>query len=695
MVAGDHYATFNPNMAMFEDRDPNFDAEFLDKKPRMVVNHALSVARTELAKMTKSDPIMEIIANSDNATDIAAAKVGKAVLSYAEWKFRLKKLRKDALWWMNITGLSGIYVGWDYLNTDAGEIAFVIDPTTDEPTFNPDRKQEIQDMVDSGELDELPQEKVPMGELDYKLYTVFQLYPDEGALDFDRVQDLITTEVANIDTIKGIYGRVARDITPENTQLGVMERRMMQRIGAINPLYEQRNDTGCYVNTFWLEPGVYPGNKYLKDGKMLRWCQSKILDNTPAFPFADGRVPFVFFQHIPSATTIWPDTTVNQVRMLNLEVDKTTSQLIEAKDYMANPMWRVATQSKIKGSIKNVAGGIIRYVHVPNVPPPEPVPGLDMPPQVESLLAGLREQILDISGQSEVSRGRVPTGVRSGVAVAYLQEEDDTKLGPTVLNMEEAIALMGSMTLERVAQFYTTQRTIRIYRPDGQFDVIRFKGADLKNNTDVLCQSGSAMPKMKAARQQYTLELVSLGILTDPKEIKEELDLGAGEPDADDKNIAQANRENNIMLRGLDLHMFTLPNNPSDKDIQGTISSAVPVFAWQNHALHIERHTSQMMDEEFDQLRIKKPGIGRLFDEHVAMHQRFQAQQQQQAMTMMQAAKGAPGGVPAGNGAPAPQGFTRQMTGIPDIIGGGQTQLTARVERPTGAFRAPGRGAPR
>jgi hypothetical protein len=701
MIAGDHYATFNPNMALFEDRDPNFDTEYMDKKPRMVVNHSLSVARTELAKLTKSDPIMEVVANSDSPQDIAAVRVSKAALNYVEWKFRLKKLRKNAVWWMLVGGVCGVNIGWDYLNEQAGFMSYVIDPSTGDATFNPDRKKEIQDMVDSGELDKLPEEKLPLGELEYKLYTMFQLFPDENALDFEEIRDLITTEVMDIDTLRGIYGKQVDGIMPEDTQLGVMERRMMQRIGAINPLYEQRDLNGVYIHTFWLEPGVYSGNKFLKDGIYMRWCQNKILDCSNGFPYQDGRLPFVFFQHIPSATTIWPDTTVNQIRQLNLEVDKTTSQLVESKDYMANPMWRIPTQSKVKGQIKAVAGGIIRYVHVPNVPPPEPIQGLEMPAQVESLLAGLREQILDISGQSEVSRGRVPTGVRSGVAVAYLQEEDDTKLGPTVLQMEEAIAVMGSMTLERIAQFYTQQRTIRFYKPDGQFDVIKFRGTDLKNNTDVLCQSGSAMPKMKAARQQYTLELVSLGILTDPKEIKDELDLGAGEPDNDDKNRAQADRENNIMLHGLDLKMFTMPNNPSDEQVQQTVSAAVPVKAWQNHQLHIERHTSQMMEEEFDQLQIKNPGIARLFDEHVAMHQQFIQAQQQQQMQLMQAAKGAPEGTGGmtpntnGNGAPpAPSGFTRQMSPVPDIIGGGVTQLTTRVERPTAGLRAPSGGPP-
>jgi hypothetical protein len=377
---------------------------------------------------------------------------------------------------------------------------------------------------------------------------------------------------------------------------------------------------------------------------------------------------------------------MTHIRGPNLEIDKTVSQLIENKDYMANPMWRIATQHRIKGEIKNVAGAVVRYRHVPNVPPPEPIQGIQMPAQVENILNSLREQILDISGQSEVARGRVPTGVRSGVAVAYLQEEDDTKIAPTIENMEEEIALMGSLTLERFSQYYILTRILRFYRRDGMFDVLKFKGADLKNNTDVVCQAGSAMPKSKAARQQYTLELVSLGIEKDPHRIKQLLELGDGEPDDVDKAIAQANRENMTMMHGSDLQHFNLDQAGQAEDDSGTdkkwTAVAVPVKNWHNHQVHIARHTSVMMDEDFDRLAITHPEIVRIFDEHIAMHQQAIAAQQQQQMAMLLAAKGAPDGPPtqASQPEPGPNGNgvdMQQMTQVPDVIGGGMTSTRA------------------
>lgn len=392
-------------------------------------------------------------------------------------------------------------------------------------------------------------------------------------------------------------------------------------------------------------------------------------------------MPFVFFQHIPTSTSIWPDSIMTHVRGPNLEIDKTVSQLIENKDYMANPMWRIATQHRIRGQIKNVAGGIVRYRHVPNIPPPEPIQGIQMPAQVESILANLREQILDISGQSEVARGRVPTGVRSGVAVAYLQEEDDTKIAPTIENMEEEIALMGSLTLERFSQFYIISRILRFYRRDGMFDVLKFKGADLKNNTDVICQAGSAMPRSKAARQQYVLELVSLGFEKDPHYVKEVLELGSGEPDDVDKAISQANRENNTMMHGSDLEHLRhpTPGTSEEEAAKQWVATAVPVKSWHNHQVHIQRHTSVMMDEEFDKLAMSHPEIVRIFDEHIAMHQQAIAAAQQQQMQMLLAAKGAPDG-PPGNGASSDGAnfdMNRQMADVPDVIGGGVVRNTA------------------
>jgi hypothetical protein len=546
LLAGDHYTRWDPTRGEFVTPPKP------DHKVRLVLNHALTVARTELSKLTKAKPVMDVVSQTEEQEDIAAAKVGKQVLEGFEWKFQLRRVRKNALWWMLATGVSAVFVGFDPTNDMDGKYEYYIDPATGDPTWSEDRIQQLKQMVKDGELEkeDVVQDE-PLGDIEFKVYSPFQLLPDETSLDFTELKDLITMDVVDVDIARANWG--IKDIEPEaDVTPGTIESTMMFRSGltGLQTVTPQANNSVC-IYTWWLPPGVY-GGSYLEKGKMIRWCnKTKVLEESKGYPFIDCRIPFAFFEHVPSITSIWPESMITHIRPVNLEMDKTASQLIENKDYMSNPMWLVATQHDLPKGIVNIPGAIVRYRHVPNIPPPEQLPGIPMPAQVEDLFKMMRDQILDISGQGEVSRGGLPTGARSGVQVAYLQEEDETRLGPTAENLEDGIAVMSSLALSRVSQFYHTKRIVRMYRRDGDFEVVKFKGADIKNNTDVSVLAGSAIPKSKAARQQYVLELVQLGIERNPKRIKDMLELGMGEPDDIDKAIAQATRENHAMVQGV------------------------------------------------------------------------------------------------------------------------------------------------
>jgi len=269
--------------------------------------------------------------------------------------------------------------------------------------------------------------------------------------------------------------------------------------------------------------------------------------------------------------------------------------------------------------------------------------------------------------------------------LAFLQEQDETQLGPIIEDFEDSIALLGSLTLSRYSQFYSTQRLLRAYRPGGRSDVLKFKGADLKGNTDVMVQAGSALPKLKAAKQQYVIQLVELGILKDPKRIEDWLELGGAEPDKIDLAFRQADRENDYMMRGAqnkltqeEQGMFApsveaaaepqameqmemgmeayagggMPTNgmpPMDEEEGipeepqgGGQSFAMPVKKWHIHEAHMERHIRQMMGPEFERLALTHPEVVRIFDEHVAMHEQAIQEQMLQQMQMMALAQGGP-----------------------------------------------------
>src|SRR5262245_45968741 len=124
LLAGDHYAQWNWAKQQFqEQKQPEGEHQV-----RLVLNHALTVGRTELAKLTKNRPIMDTMPASDDSADIAAAKVGRSVLDWAWWFYKLQSQRKSVLWWQIATGLGAWYVGYDPDNSSSGEIKYTIDP---------------------------------------------------------------------------------------------------------------------------------------------------------------------------------------------------------------------------------------------------------------------------------------------------------------------------------------------------------------------------------------------------------------------------------------------------------------------------------------------------------------------------------------------------------------------------------------
>jgi hypothetical protein len=671
--AGDHYSEWNSQQAKYYEpkKDPH--------QVRLVINQARVIARQEIAKITKSRPIMDVVPKSDDDVDIAAAKVGGFALEACEWKFNLRRKRRIAVRWMVLGGVAGMYVGYDPNNDTDGLMDFYIDPSTGEPTFNVARIEELKDMEAEGI--EITKESWPLGDMEFKIYSPFQMLPDDTGQDWDEISDIIVTDTVEVEEAKDLWPKRASDIATDAASESGLFARVLRRAGLAESPGDMSEDT-VSIHTYWLKPGVYNG-RFLSKGKMLRWCNNRvILEAHEDFPFSDKRLPFAFFVHTPNPISIWPDTTIMDIRPINLELDKTISQLLENRDYMVNPMWRKAKQSQV-APIKSQPGGEISYVHVKDVPPPDQVPGIPLPTQIENLVVGLRDMVLDVSGAGEVSRGRVPSGVRAGNMLAFLQEQDETQLGPIIEDFEDSIATMGSLTLSRYSQFYSTKRLLRIYRPGGHSDVLKFRGADLKGNTDVMVQAGSALPKLKAAKQQYVIQLVEMGILKDQKRIEDWLELGGAEPDEVDLAFRQADRENDLMLRSAkgvlskgeegafqpsmeaaaepgameQMEELTagyggdggegLPSPEGAPEENGAPptgggSFAIPVKKWHIHEAHMARHRRVMMGPEFERLALTHPDVVRIFDEHVAMHEQAIQEQMMQQMQMMALAQGGP-----------------------------------------------------
>lgn len=593
-----------------------------DHRVRMSVNLAQPAVRTELAKLTKNRPIMDCMSRSSDEEDLNSAKVGDKMLNnYVERKFKMGRIRKKMLNWVLMCGSGGIFVDWD--DTALGEIDVLHDKEGN-PVFDPREIEAYKEEYEKAK--ETPNyKKIPMGEMVVKPVSPFQVIYDFSTNEFDDARWAIYSEVYDVDEVYrrwGVHVEAEADAIP-----GIIERRLLGRMDLTNkleisPLHAQRL---VQVHHLW----VKPGHPKFPDGLCFIFTKKTIVKKS-AYTYEHGEIPIHMMGHIDLPTSQQSMSIIQQLKAPVLELSKTKSQLIENRNLMANPPWIIAKQLQITKEIQNRPGLRLEFNFMPNVPEPKPVTMPEMPKYVVDLMESLKEDIHEISGQGETSQGKVPPGARSGVAIAYLQEEDDTRLGPTVQEFEEVMEGVAYQQLRIMADSYDTPRSVSIVGLSKQTEVFDFIGTMLSGAQGVQCRSGSALPRSKAAKQQYILDLWDRKLEQDPRKVRQMLELGEGEPDEWEVDLNQAEEENTLLKES---------NDPG-------------VEEWYNHPAHHYIHRNFMKSAEFRKL---SPELKELFKHHDQEH--TEAEQRQAAeMAANQAAQQPQGGGQGGGEGPPPPG---------------------------------------
>lgn len=591
-----------------------------DHRVRLPVNLVKAQVRTEYAKILKNRPIVDVLAKSDEREDLNSAEVGDKILgNYIEKDLHMPKARRRALQWVLLTGAGGIFV--DYDPTALGDIEVQLGPDN-QPIFDEQAIAAAQEFW--REKKQAPKTKsLPQGELRTVGISPFQYIYDFSKTDFEDAWWCIVSEV--FDTCEA-YNRWGVELEPDKKATpGVIERRMLERWDLSGTL-QPPNATDEYTKLVEVHRlFVRPGHRYFPDGAEIVFSGDTLVKKT-VFPFKHGWLPLGVMGHVPFPVSQYGVSVVQDAKPIALEISKTISQLIENRNMMANPPWLEFTQNRIQGEIQNKPGLRLQVEWMPNVPEPHPIEMPDMPAYVRELIPSMKDMLLEVTGQSEVSQGKVPAGARAGVTIAYLQEEDDTKIGPTVQEYEEMIERVSWLQLQTIAEKYVLPRVIRIYKKGGEPEVLDFMGTMLTGIAGVHVQAGSALPRSKAAKQQYVLDLWDRQIERDPRRVREMLELSEGDPDEFEKDLDHAERENRKLTQG----------------------EQVQVLEWHNHAAHHQVHRDFMKSAEWDDLDQQAQQVMIAHDEQ---HTNFERQQQ-----MQQAAMASIGGTQPAPPTTGPQG---------------------------------------
>lgn len=561
-------------------------------RSRPVINRIRPIVRKELSKLTAQKPSATVIPATSDGQDQAAAKAGEQIWDSVYRRKKLHSVYSQAQMWARTTGIGYVKTYWD------------------ESAPNPDTEDVL-------------------GDFCYDVVTPFHLFvPDMLAVDIEDQPYVIQVTTRTCEWVKLNYPDIpAQPNVMEASD--ILNDSFLSLVGATD---FRKNAIMCYE--VWIKPGNVD---FMPNGGMYTIIGSTIVEYQEGNPYIHQQYPFAKLDNIPNSR-YYSDSTITDLIPIQREYNRTRGQIIEAKNRMAHPQLMAAKGSIIASKITTEPGQVIEYEL--GFPAPEPLPLQNLPAYVLQELSMQLSDFDDISGQHDVSKGQTPPGVTAATAINFLQEQDDTMLASSFQSAEIFYEKLAYQTLCLVKQYWTQPRMVKVSGRDKQFDVIAFRGADLRSNTDIRIEAGSALPTSKAAKQAFLMDLMSQGFIPAEQGL-ELMDVGGTQELYEQLQVdtAQAARENmkmanvtpNLMNQYLSTFQGTDPMtgqativDPTTgqplMDMNGNPTAPpliVPVNSFDNHAAHINTHNNFRKSQEYDNL---PPEIKQLFEEHVNEH---------------------------------------------------------------------------
>jgi hypothetical protein len=639
---GDQYVDFVDNMLI------NIPAP--EKRTRLVINRIKPVVRTEVSRMTSQKPSASVVPASNESRDVEAAKAAESVFESLRQRLHLEKVIREAAWWCSVTGTSFIKTYWD-------------------PDY----------MENTGVTNELGEETTIEGDHCYHAVSPFNvLVPNLLVTDIEEQPYVLNVFTKPMEWVSTHYPELVKKEgwSPKTVTEGeVMEPRYLNLKGADG---EKAQPNSCLIIEAWIKPG---NTQLMPKGGRVVVIDEEIVDiSEDGLPYAHGEYPFAKMESVQTGT-FYAASVIEDLIPIQREINRTRSQLIEARNLMSKPGVFYRSNSIDPNKWTSATAQLIEVK--PGMEFPQPIPLPNIPSYVPQLESGFLADMEDISGQHQVSKGSAPPGVSSGTAIQFLQESDNSFMYTVHASLEECVQKIAKHSIHLAIQYWDSARLVKYVGRNNQVSAKYLSQADLKGGTDIRIEGGSSLPESKAARIAMFSDFMARGYLPVDQGLKlmnlasmsQYYELAdVDENQAIRENIAMselipeevaATREKVAMqIQGmLPMGIDPMMNPMASQLAEIANEPIIPVHEWDNHDVHIEVIERHMKSQEYEDYPDE---IKNEFELHRQAHLDAQMQaafkQMFQQMNDPNADPNNPGGNPAGGGGVPNEGGTNQFS---------------------------------
>src|SRR4030095_8345273 len=407
---------------------------------RSITNRVRSVIRTEMSRLTSNKPNSSVVPASSEDEDLFAAQAGEQVWESIYANHKLPIIFSRSIFWTVICGTGFMKIWWD----------------KNSKTYDAKGTEQF-------------------GDVKFAPVDPFHLF----------VPDLTEQEIENQAWVMNVYTKLvewAKRIYGEDVSASVVAATEIMENAFLN-LQSAGNNAkpdSVLVKEVWLKAGAH---KDFPQGGYAVTIDDRVVTYLPqGMLFKHCEFPFVKFDHIPTGG-FYSASIIEDVIPIQRELNRTRSQIIEAKNRMAKPQLIAPRGSVDPSKITSEPGIVIQYR--PGLAPPQPLPLQPLPGYVlQEVDRGIAD-IEDVTSQHQVSKGQTPSAGTAATAISYLQERDDSVMAVTYQSVEAGWEKIAKQTLTLINQFWETKRIIQVTGVDGSFDAVALKGSDISTGLDI------------------------------------------------------------------------------------------------------------------------------------------------------------------------------------------------------------------
>jgi len=539
----------------------------IKRKRKLVFNRMRSFARTMLAKLTQTSANMGVVPNTDEYDDTNAADVGDKVLEFLSDKLHFYSLRRAFSAWFILTNRAYLRVFWN--SEDSGIVSRQPEPILDD---------------DGKPIGERYTTTTEPGDIGMEVLSPFNCRVDPLNFDRNKWRWFMYGEEVEADALEEEYGLEEGSLNEKSNVHDTML--SLDNSGDEDFQFSQSSDNEKITGKLVIKKHFWTPKMYIIT------AADKVLDsmeNTygeiPVFTYEDRLVPINHYEK----GVVYNDGTMKDLVPVQRAYNRHKSIVSQAEQR--------ASQVRILGGFDGMVNkehildqsGAIFIDYNMNAGRPEQLRMDSMPPWVIQNGTELEREFEMVAGVHEASFGRLPNRAShaSGALVNVLLEQDDQVLNPIITDMDAVFSDAWSLALRIVQEKYTVGRLIKVCGKNSIEGAIKFRGSDLRGNTDVKVSSQTGLPRSRALRIDYVQKMWDSKLLTDPKTVLELIELGEAKKLFSDALLHEkrAMRENALIENNQNI-------NPAD--------TLAWVYELDDNLAHLKYHLRDRLSPKFD-----------------------------------------------------------------------------------------------